>query len=214
LDARQTAEAFAVLERALARYPESEELKSLLQVAHSRLAAERAERESAEQELRQRRAAIENEIVAARELLDARRTGDSITRLELALGRHPDSEELKGALAHARQRLAAEESAREKAKEDERRRRAWIDAEISATRQWIGDKHADRAVTSLQKALHQYPDNEELKTELEVAKRSLAIEQASEKRQNRRSDGNWLTSSERSLSAGSYSMPRRRIRPL
>ena len=100
--------------------------------------------------------------------LSAKRTSESVAQLEQALRRYPDSEELKVPLAYARQRLAAEQAAREKAEEEERRRRAWVDAEISATRQWLDGKQADRAVISLQQALTQYPNNEQLKSQLEL----------------------------------------------
>jgi eukaryotic-like serine/threonine-protein kinase len=178
LDSRQTDQAITALEHSLSRYSESEELKSLLQAAYRRQTAERAEREVTERESRQKHAEIEKEIVAARELLDAKHTSESVTRLEKALARYPDSEEIKGQLSYARQRLAAEEAAREKGKEEERRRRAWVDAEISVTRQWVADKQADRAVTKLQQALGQFPENELLKSELESAMRRAAQEKA------------------------------------
>ena len=178
IDSRQVDQAVAALEKALSHYPDSEELKSLLQAAYRQQTAERAERELAEREAWQKRAEIEGEISAARELLDTRRTGESVARLQRAIGRHPGSEELKQLLTYAQQRLAAEETARKKAEEEERRRRAWIDAEITVTRQWVSDKQAERAVTKLEQALHQYPENEKLKAELDFAKRLAAQEQA------------------------------------
>ncbi len=178
LDSRQSDQAIAALEQALSRYPDNEELKVLLQAAYRHQAAERVERELAEQALWQKQIEIEREIAAARNLLEAKRTGESVARLQQALGQYPGSEELKQQLEYARQQLAAEETARQKAQEEERRRRAWVDAEITMTRQWVAENQADRAVTKLQQALGQYPESDILKAELESAKRRSAQERA------------------------------------
>ena len=188
MDSRQVDQAADALQNALIRYPDSEELKSLLQTASRRQAAERAERERAEQEARQKRAEIEAEISAARELLSAKRTSESVARLQHAVGQHPRSVELKQLLIYAQQRLVAEDAARKKAEEEVQRRQAWIAAEITATRQWVDDQQADRAVTKLEQALHQYPDNEQLKAELDFARHRAAQDQAEKekKRQDAR----------------------------
>lgn len=178
LDSGQIDQAIAALEQALSRYSDSEDLKSLLQVAYRRQAAQRAERDLAEREGRQKQAEIEREIRAAAELLDTKRTGESIDRLQRALNRHPNSEELKQHLAYAKQRLAAEEAAKKKAEEEERRVRAWVDAEITMARQWLNDKHADRAVTKLTQALNLYPESEALKAHLDFAKQRATQEKA------------------------------------
>ena len=182
LDARQTMRAIAALEQALGRYPDSEELKSLLLTAQRRQAAEQAERERAEKQARQRLAEIEQVIMTARQLLDARRTRESVECLEQALRRYPGSEELRMPLEYAKQRLAAEESAREKAAGEERRRREWIESEIVMARQWLDDRQADRAVASLQQALQRYPESPELKAQLETAERRAALERAERER--------------------------------
>ena len=182
LDYKQTDQAATALQKAVERFPENEELRSLLQAALQRLAAEQAQREVAEKELRQLRSAIESEISASRELLESRRTSDSIARLEKALQKYPENEELKAALAYARQRFTEEEAARKKAAEEERRRRAWIDAEISNTRQWLNEKQADRAVTSLLQALRQFPDDQQLRTQLEFAQNRLAQQKADQEK--------------------------------
>lgn len=178
LDSGQIDEAIAALEQALSRYADSEDLKSLLQVAYRRQSAQRSERELREREAKQQQAEIGIEIRAAAELLDAQRTSDSIARLQQALNRYPRSEELKQHLAYAKQRLAAEEAARKKALEEERRVRSWVDAEITMTRQWVNDKQADRAVTKLTQALNQYPENAELKAHLDFARQRAAQENA------------------------------------
>lgn len=178
MDSHQVDQAVAALEKTVGHYPDSDELKSVLQMAYRRQSAERAARELAEREARQRRAEIESEILAARGLLDAQRTSESVIRLQRVIERYPESEELKQLLTYAQQRLAAEALARKKAEDEERHRRAWIDAEITVTRQWVSDKQADRAVTRLEQALHQYPENEQLKAELDFARRRAAQEQA------------------------------------
>jgi eukaryotic-like serine/threonine-protein kinase len=178
LNGQQTDRAINALADAIGRYPESEEMKSLLQVAQRRQEAERAQQAQADKELRAKRSEIEKLVLAARQLLDAGRTADSIERLEQALRRYPESEELKSFLARTQQRLAAEIAERKKAEEEERRKRAWIDAEITNTQQWIEGNQADRAVTSLREAVRLYPENEALKSHLELAQQRLVQEQA------------------------------------
>ena len=182
LEARQASRAVAALEQALSRNSDSEELRSLLQEAQRRQAVEQAERERAEKQARQRLAEIEQVIMTARQLLDAKRTKESVECLEQALRRYPGSEELRLPVEYARQRLAAEEAARERAAEEERRRRAWIDSEIAMACQWLDDKQAARAVSSLQQALLQYPESPELRAQLEIAQRRLAVEHVERER--------------------------------
>jgi hypothetical protein len=177
LDSRKASQAAAGLELALARYPESEELRALLQFAQTRITGDQADQEKAELEARQRQGEVEKELAAAQQLLDARRTSESVTRLEQALRRYPGSEEIKAQLRFAQQQLAAEQ--------EQHRKRAWIDAEITMTRQLVDAKQSDRAVNSLQQALTQYPDNRELQEQLEFARQRLATEQAERERAKR-----------------------------
>ena len=176
LDSRQAARAVAALEQTTSRYPESEELRSLLQFAQKRLAADEAEKEHAEREARRKRAEIQQEIMAARQLLDAKRNDEAVAHLEQVIRRYPGSDEVGSALDYARQQLAIEESERRRAEEAEKRRRSWIDAEITVTRQWMDAKQPERAVTKLQQALNQYPESEELKSQLDSALRRLELE--------------------------------------
>ena len=176
LDSRQAARAVVALEQTTSRYPESEELRSLLQFAQKRLAADEAEKEHAEKEARRKRAEIQQEITAARQLLDAKRNDEAVAHLEQVIRRYPGSDEVGSALDYARQQLAIEESERRRAEEAEKRRRSWIDAEITVTRQWMDAKQPERAVTKLQQALNQYPESEELKSQLDSALRRLELE--------------------------------------
>ena len=185
LENRQTDQAIRALEQVLGRYADSEELKSLLQAAYRRQTAERAERQRIELEAREKQAEIVKEIAAARDLLEAKQTSESVAKLEQALSRHPGSEELKHHLAFAQQRLAAEEAARKKAQDEERRRRAWVDAEITVTRQWLNEKQADRAVMKLTQALNLYPENTDLKAQLDFAKQRVAQELAEREQSER-----------------------------
>ena len=208
LDSGQSARGVAALEQATGRYSESEELRSLLQFAQRRLAADQAEKELAEKEARRKRAEIQQEIMAARQLLDAKRNDEAVAHLEQVLRRYPGSDEVGSALEYARQQLAVEESERRRAEEAEHRRRSWIDAEITVTRQWMDAKQPERAVTSLQQALNQYPESEELKSQLDSALRRLELERverehaAQEARRRREEIDRQISTGQELLDAG------------
>lgn len=182
LDSRQAGRAVTGLEQVLRRYPESEELNSQLEVARQRLVAEQTERERFEQETKQRQAEIEKEIVSARQLLDSNQASRALAALEQTLRRYPESEKLKAEREFVQGRVAAEQAEREQAEQEARRRQAWIESEITATRELLDSKQASRAVEALEEGLRQYPDNADLKAQLKFARRRLAVEQAEQER--------------------------------
>ena len=183
LDARQASRAVAELEQALREYPDSEELKSQLEIARQHYAIEQAERERFEQETRRQQAEIEKEIAAARQLLDSNQTSRALATLEQALRRYPESEKLKSERSVIQGYVAAEQARREQAEQEARRRQAWIDSEVTSTRQLLESNQAGRAVEALEQGLRQYPGSEELKRQLEVARRRFAIQQEEEERE-------------------------------
>ena len=183
LDARQASRAVAELEQALREYPESEELKSQLEIARQHYAIEQAERERFEQETRRQQAEIEKEIAAARQLLDSNQTGRALATLEQALRRYPESDKLKSERSVIQGYVAAEQARREQAEQEARRRQAWIDSEVTSTRQLLESNQAGRAVEALEQGLRQYPGSEELKRQLEVARRRFAIQQEEAERE-------------------------------
>ena len=183
LDARQASRAVAELEQALREYPESEELKSQLEIARQHYAIEQAERERFEQETRRQQAEIEKEIAAARQLLDSNQTSRALATLEQALRRYPESEKLKSERSVVQGYVAAEQARREQAEQEARRRQAWIDSEVTSTRQLLESNQAGRAVEALEQGLRQYPGSEELKRQLEVARRRFAIQQEEAERE-------------------------------
>ncbi len=182
LDARQASRALAELEQALREYPDSEELKSQLQVARQHFAIEQAERERFEQETRRQQAEVEKEIAAARQLLDSNQVGRALASLEQALRRYPESEKLKSERSVVQGYVAAEQARREQAEQEARRRQAWIDSEITSTRQLLNSNQAGRAVEALEQGLRQFPGSEELKSQLEIARQRLAIQQEEQER--------------------------------
>jgi len=182
LDARQASRAVAELEQALREYPESEELKSQLEIARQHFAIEQAERERFEQETRRQQAEIEKEIAAARQLLDSNQASRALASLEQSLRRYPESEKLKSERSVVQGYVAAEQARREQAEQEARRRQAWIDGEITSTRQMLNSNQAGRAVEALEQGLRQYPSSEELKSQLELARQRLAIQQEEQER--------------------------------
>ena len=185
MDSRQANRAVANLEEILLRYPESEELKSQLEFARSRLATEKTERERFEKEVRQKQQEVEKEISKARQLLDSNQASRALAALQEALRRYPENESLKSESDVVQGLVAAEQARRQKAEQEARRRQLWIESEITSTRQLLDSNEASRAVTTLEQALRQYPDAEELKTQLEFARRRVAIEQAERERAER-----------------------------
>jgi serine/threonine-protein kinase len=185
MDSRQANRAVANLEEILLRYPGSEELKSQLEFARNRLATEKTERERFEKEARHNQEEIEKEIAKARQLLDSNQASRALAVLQEALRRYPENESLRSESDVVQGLVAAEQARREKAEQEARRRRLWIESEITSTRQLLDSNEASRAVTTLEQALRQYPDAEELKTQLEFARRRVAIEQAERERAER-----------------------------
>jgi len=182
LDSRQASGAVTALEQVLRRYPESEELNSQLEVARQRLVAEQTERERFEQETKQKQVEIEKEVASARQLLDSNQASRALAALEEALRRYPESEKLKAERDFVQGRVAAEQAQRGQAEQEARRRQAWIESEITATRELLDSRQASRAVEALEQGLRQYPDNADLKAQLKFARRRLAVEQAEQER--------------------------------
>src|SRR5580658_4573040 len=182
LESRQASRAVAVLEQALDRHPESEELKSQLEGAQRRLAAEQAEKERYEQEMLRNEAEIEKEIASARQLLESNQAARALAALEQALRRYPKSEKLKAQQELIQGRLVDERAQRE---QEARHRQMWIESEITSTRQLLDARQAGQAVAALEQVVRQYPDSEELKAQLDLARRRLAAEQAEQERAER-----------------------------
>jgi len=182
LENQQVARAVTALEQSAGKYPESEELRSLLQVAQRRLAAEQAERERVEEEKRRIQAEIQREIAATQQLLEANRTSEAVARLEQLLRRYPESEELRSLLQVAERRLAAEQAERERAEKEKRRIQAEIQGEIAATQKLLDAKQTNEAIGRLEPMLSRYPESEELRSLLQLAQRRLAAERAERER--------------------------------
>ena len=183
LESKQTEQAVIALEQAARRYPESEALKTELRTAQKRLAAERAQRDEAERQAR-RRSEIEREIASARQVLQSGRTAQAVTALEQAVLRYAESEELKTELQSARKRLDAEEAQHEEA-ERRARRRAEIEQEVASARQMLQSKRTAQAVTALEQAVTRYAESDDLKTELQSARKRLKAERAEQEEAER-----------------------------
>ena len=174
----QTAQALKKLQDALRHYPDSQELRGQIGVVEHLLAREEDDRKRIEQEIQRKRTEIEQEIAAARQLLGAKQTSHAATALEQALRRHPESKELKSELDFARRRWAAEEAERERIEQDARRQRAQIVQEIVKARALLDSKQPSKAVAGLEQALQQYPESQELISQLQFARDRLSVEQA------------------------------------
>ena len=177
LSNKQTGQAVVMLDQAVRRHPNSEDLKSQLEFAQRRLAVEQAERERAEQEVRRKRAEILREVAAAQELLDSRQAGRAVAALERALGRYSDSDELRSLLQFAQRRLSAEQADHELADQEARQKQAEIQQEIVAARELLDAKWTGESVARLEQAQRRYPGSEEVRAALEHARKQLAAEE-------------------------------------
>ena len=185
LGARQTDAAVAKLEQALRQYPESQELKSQLEFAQRRAAVEQAERERVEQQARRQRSEIEREVAKAQVLLDSRQASRAVATLERGLHQYPDSEELKSQLKIARQRVDIEQAEQERAAQEARLKQQQIERDLATARQLLDGKKANQAISSLEQALHRFPESIELKAQLEAARQRLADDEAEAQRMQR-----------------------------
>src|SRR6202050_471469 len=185
LGARQTDAAVAKLEQALRQYPESQELKSQLEFAQRRAAVEQAERERVEQQARRQRSEIEREVAKAQVLLDSRQASRAVATLERGLHQYPDSEELKSQLKIARQRVDIEQAEQERAAQEARLKQQQIERDLATARQLLDGKKANQAISSLEQALHRFPESNELKAQLEAARQRLADDEAEAQRMQR-----------------------------
>ena len=184
LDSRQASRAVAALEQGLHQYPDSEELKSQLKIARQRVDIEQAEQERAAQEARLKQQQIERDLATARQLLDGKKANQAILSLEQALHRFPESIELKAQLEAARQRLADDEAEVQRMQREVRRRAA-IEKGIAVALELLDSDQTDQAVSTLEQALRNYPDSEELKSTLQDAQRRLAAQQAEREKAER-----------------------------
>ena len=148
LDSGQAAEALATLERAAAKVPGDNRLRSLLAIV----------RESADQERTEK---IKSDYI--QKANEARRKKDydtAVRILETAATEIENSSELQGLL-----QLAKEEAVSQVARKK-------IDAAAEEAQRLINDEEYERAVAVLENTLKHYPD-EELKVVLADAKRQI-----------------------------------------
>ncbi len=148
LDSGQAAEALATLERAAAKVPGDNRLRSLLAIV----------RESAEQERTEK---IKSDYI--QKANEARRKKDfdnAVRILETAATEFDNSSELQGLLQLAREEAVSQVARRK------------IDAAAEEAQRLIGEEEYERAVAVLENVLKQYPD-EELKVVLADAKRQI-----------------------------------------
>ncbi len=178
LDRKQASRAVVALEEGLRRYPDSAELKTQLGFARERSLTEQEEQKRAEQEARLKREAIEREIAASLKLLEARQTTQALSRLEEAVRRFPESQDLRSQLEIARRRFTEENAEKQRAEQEVLRKQTEIAQEIAAAGQLLASGQSRAAALLLEKALQRYPGNEEVKSQLDVVRQRMAVEQA------------------------------------
>jgi serine/threonine-protein kinase len=177
LEAQHTSIAVMALKKALNRYPESNELKSCLEVASRRVAQERkAEQERAEQEALSKRTEVEKEIRIARQLLEANQTSKAVEILQRAVLNYPESEALPSQLAAAEQALKREQTEEENVARISRARRVGVEAELKIATQLVQSNQTAKAQSSLTDAVRRYPESEELRAQLAAVTQELAAE--------------------------------------
>ncbi|HET9406176.1 MAG TPA: protein kinase [Candidatus Sulfotelmatobacter sp.] len=181
----QTAQALQKLRDALARYPDSEELRAQVSVLEGDLAQETAEKERAAQQAKRKREEIDREISNAKQLLASRQTLQAAMALEQALQRYPESDELRSQLEFARRRQAVEQAERQRAEQEVRQKSAEIENAAAQARRLLDSGEPERAIAILQQALLRYPTNENLQSQLESAQRRFASEKAEQEARRR-----------------------------
>lgn len=178
----QTALALKKLQNALRHCPGSEELKAQVIVVEDLLKQEEDQRQRVQQEAQRKRAEVEREIAISQQLLGARQTDEAVAKLEQALRQYPKSQELKSQLEFAQRRAAVEQAERERVEQQARRQRSEIERDVAKAQVLLDSRQASRAVAALEQGLHQYPDSEELKSQLKIARQRVDIEQAEQER--------------------------------
>jgi serine/threonine-protein kinase len=180
LDSRQTSQAVESLEKAVRKFPLSKELNAQLDLARQRLAREQDEQVRVEEEAARKKREIENQISAARRLLDLNRTDDAVDAAERAVRNFPENGELRSLLATAKQLQEQQRAEREKAASQAKARRKDIASAVDSAKQLLKTKQSSKACELLEKAVQRYPESQELRTQLEASKEKLAREHAEE----------------------------------
>jgi len=175
--AEQSLDALAIVEDALRRYPDSDELRSEYSTLRQRLVAEEAERERRREEIRARTAEIALELQVAQEALDSGDVSKALSNLLTAVVRYPDSQQLRSLLNSAQARQEAERDERDKAERERQRRTAAIQSELKLARHLLDSNQTSRALEVLTNAARQYPESSELKSELTLAEGRQELEQ-------------------------------------
>ncbi len=180
LDSRQTSQAVESLEKAVRKFPLSKELNAQLDLARQRLAREQDEQVRVEAEAARKKREIENQISAARRLLDLNRTDDAVDAAERAVRNFPENAELRSLLATAKQLQEQRQAEREEAASQAKARKKNIASAVESAKQLLKTKQSSKACELLEKAVQRYPESEELRTQLEASREKLAREHAEE----------------------------------
>jgi tetratricopeptide (TPR) repeat protein len=159
------------------------------------LEQEQRAREQAEAEARARRAAIEQAIQEARELLDQGLNDESVQRLRSALEREPGHDGLEAALQFTQaeisrrreehERLERERIAREQAEAEARARREAAELAIIEARELLAQSRGDESLQRLRLALQHDSQNPELQKALDSTQAEIARQRAEQERLER-----------------------------
>jgi len=186
LDSKQITQALTRLEDASQRFPDSTEIKSLIESTKHQLEQKHLETIRAEENIQRRRAEIEDQINAAHTRLNAHQTSKAVAGLEQAVRNYPESEGLASLLTEARQALSREQALQEETELEARKRRSKIATELESARALLKANQVSKAVTSLQEALQQYPESEELRSLLTASQERVDRELAERKKEEER----------------------------
>ena len=184
-----TASLVKKLQELVKTYPESVELRGMLLRAEDSLArAERARYEAAA-----RASAIDLEVKAYTRLLESGQAAKTLSSLEEAAAKYPESEKLQSLLLRCREQIEAEQEAKRRASAEKAAMQAAIDKgtvllknrryeEAAALlevagQQWPGDKQLEKLLVTARKAIDQQAAEEHERVIAELARMTESVKQ-------------------------------------
>ena len=185
MNAQLFSRAAETLEQALHGCPESDILNAELDIARRRLAEDMADQERVRVEKQRQQAEIDREILSATRLIELKQITQALTLLGNAAQRFPASTEIKSLIESTK--YQDEQERLERIREEERllRRRAEIADQITAARALLTSHQTSKAVASLERAVRNCPESEDLASLLREARDALKREQALEEEAER-----------------------------
>ncbi len=172
MGATDTASLVKKLQELVKNFPESVELRGMLLQAQESL--ERAER--ARYEAAARASAIDLEVKAYTRLLESGQAAKTLSSLEEAAEKYPESEQLQTLLRLCREQIEAEQEAKRQASAE----KAAMQAAIDKGTVLLKNRRYEEAAALLEVAGQQWPDEKQLEKLLATARKAIDRQAAEE----------------------------------